>query len=102
MGKIKTIDVNAKEWFDKVNGNSYFSGIVTINYGMEDLREYIMPFQYGYGSQYEFTALKLVRDNEPETAKLSTSGSLRLFCEDCNIILRRSLKENCLKGELTQ
>ena len=34
--KIKTIDIQAKEWFDKVNGNSYFSANVTINYGHEN------------------------------------------------------------------
>jgi len=33
--KIKTIDVNVKEWFDKVNGNSYFAGTVSLNFGMK-------------------------------------------------------------------
>ena len=33
--KIKTLDITAKEWFDKVNGNSYFSAQVTVNFGME-------------------------------------------------------------------
>jgi hypothetical protein len=38
----------AKEWFDKVNGNSYWSARV------EDIEKditYIFPFQYGYGDQ---------------------------------------------------
>ena len=34
--KVKTIDVQVKEWFDKVNGNSYFAGIITINFGMKN------------------------------------------------------------------
>lgn len=25
--QIKTIEVRVKEWFDKVNGNSYFGGL---------------------------------------------------------------------------
>ena len=25
LNELKTIDLTAKEWFDKVNGNSYFS-----------------------------------------------------------------------------
>ena len=38
----------AKEWFDKVNGNSYWSARV------EDIEKditYVFPFQYGYGDQ---------------------------------------------------
>ena len=31
--KTKTIDVNAKEWFDNKNGNSYFCGTITLNFG---------------------------------------------------------------------
>ena len=34
--ETKTIDVNAKEWFDKINGNSYFCGTITLNYGMNN------------------------------------------------------------------
>jgi hypothetical protein len=32
---INTIDIQAKEWFDRINGNSYFSGQVTLDYGQE-------------------------------------------------------------------
>ena len=41
----QTIDINAKEWFDKVNGNSYFCGTITINYGMKTEQTFLMPFQ---------------------------------------------------------
>ena len=40
-----------KEWFDKINGNSYFASQV------EDIERditYKFPFQYGYGSQSEY------------------------------------------------
>ena len=40
---IKTIDIQAKEWFDKVNGNSYFSAIATINYGLQDQKTINVP-----------------------------------------------------------
>ena len=36
LSQLKTIDINAKEWRDKINGNSYFSSDVTLNYGMEN------------------------------------------------------------------
>lgn len=34
---IKTIDVSAKEWFDKSAGNSYFSGqVITLRRNMQE------------------------------------------------------------------
>ena len=56
--KIKTIDIIAKEWFDKVNGNSYFSAIVEINFNMKDSKVIEIPFQYGYGDSYRYSALE--------------------------------------------
>ena len=49
--KIKYI-ATVKEWHDKINGNTYFSASI------DDLvkdKIYKIPFQYGYGSQGEFT-----------------------------------------------
>ena len=53
----KSITINAKEWFDKVNGNSYFAGTIQV-----DDKEYLMPFQYGYGTQFEQEAKKLLTE----------------------------------------
>jgi hypothetical protein len=58
---IKTIDVSCKEWFDKVNGNYYFSAKVVLNHGMEDEVTYKIPFQYGYDDQYRHEALNKVK-----------------------------------------
>ena len=44
--KTKTIDIRAKEWFDKTFGNSYFAGTITINKGTETEETFLMPFQY--------------------------------------------------------
>lgn len=49
---LKTIDIQAYEWFDKVNGNSYFAAIVTTNFGLSDKKQVKLPFQYGYGDHY--------------------------------------------------
>lgn len=49
---MNSIFVHGKTWFDKVNGNSYFSARVEID-GKEVAR---IPFQYGYGDQYLFEA----------------------------------------------
>ena len=31
---MKTLDINAREWFDKVNGNSYFSAQIVVDYDL--------------------------------------------------------------------
>jgi hypothetical protein len=43
--KVKTIDITAKEWFDKTFGNSYFSAQIILNYGLKDQEKYCLPFQ---------------------------------------------------------
>lgn len=95
----KTIDINCLEWFDRINGNSYFAGNVTVNYGMADEFKFYLPFQYGYGNQYEHEA----------GTQLSKRGYLPCFegyglpryCRENNIILRSSLIDKCKKRELT-
>lgn len=62
INDIKTIDVNALSWFDKVNGNSYFSARVTLNYGTPSEVSHSLPFQYGYGDQYRYEALSVLVD----------------------------------------
>ena len=96
--KIKTIDVNALEWFDRVNGNSYFAGTVTVNYGTKTERSFNIPFQYGYGEQYLQEALSLLK--EKRIIPDNCNRPLWAFCQDSGIILRTSKYENCKKREL--
>jgi hypothetical protein len=95
--QIKTIDIQVKEWRDKTYGNTYFAAIVAVNYGMEDEREYKLPFQYGYGDHAKNMAYKELQKvgeiNEP-------NGSFWQYCKDNNIITRFTVKENCLQREL--
>lgn len=100
---IHTIDINAKEWFDKVNGNSYFAGTVTANYGMEDSQTFKMPFQYGYGDSYEDEAATVLDNAGVITLTKHANGSrepLYTYCKNNNIIVRRSKQKNCKKAEL--
>lgn len=115
MNTIKTIDIEAKTWFDKVNGNSYFACLITTNYGMsnqiskenkfspsEYYKEEVfkIPFTYGYGNQFEYEAIKLLKENNilPE----NLGGYLREYCENNDIILRVSHDTKCLKRELKE
>lgn len=94
---IKTIDINAKTWFDKTYGNSYFAAIVVVNYGTPEAKELILPFQYGYGSQYEQEAKQALIDN----GLLPTAcPSLWSYCQNNGIVLRSHNQKNCLKREL--
>jgi hypothetical protein len=94
--QVNTIDINAKEWFDRVNGNSYFAGYVTINYGQPDAIKINMPFQYGYGDSYQYAGIKALNElghiTETHTAALRNSG----------IILRSNIQRGCKKRDLMQ
>lgn len=60
---IKTVDLTTLEWFDKVNGNTYFCSRIVVNYGMTDQSVFIDPFQYGYGSSSEFTCMDILKNH---------------------------------------
>ena len=64
---LKTVDIEAFEHFDKINGNSYFSALVTLNSGLENEEIHAIPFQYGYGSQFEHEAKELLKKLFPRT-----------------------------------
>ena len=92
---IKTVDLTTLEWFDKVNGNSYFCSRIVVNYGMKDESVFIDSFKYGYGSQSEWTCMYLLKkyyDGLPDVIwRLKESG----------IIIRIS-RRYALKRELKQ
>jgi hypothetical protein len=49
VSDIKTIHVTISKWFDKANGNTYFSGFILIN----NQERIFIPFTYGYDRFYE-------------------------------------------------
>lgn len=98
---IKTIDINAKEWFDKLNGNSYFAGEVVTDYGTTKQKVYKMPFQYGYGDAFRYQGFKTL-EKEGLIKEDLKFKSIWQYCEDNNIILRSSIQRNCLKKELKE
>lgn len=97
---MKTLDIKARTWFDKVNGNSYFTTVITIDYGTPQQKEIKLPFQYGYGSQYESEAKAVL--TEHNYISCSYGQSLYSYCKENNIILRSDNRKNCLKRELKE
>lgn len=101
INNIQTVDVNALEWFDKVNGNSYFAGKVIMNYGTDDQITLELPYQYGYGEQYEYSALEAIKTALDLVRETPGPYSLWRFCDSHSIKLR-SNKRSAKKAELKQ
>ncbi len=88
---IKTIDVNGREWFDRVNGNSYFTATVVINYAMEDEKVIEIPFTYGYGDQYLYESLKTIEANISCPTRWCRERGIILRAHKCNVTRKRDL-----------
>lgn len=79
--KVKSITVIGKLWFDKVNGNSYHTAKVLIN-GEHYCN---IPFQYGYGDQYEQSALEqLTKDGYFKDMEKYQNGTSECFWRYCD------------------
>ena len=48
----RSVFIEAREWFDKVNGNSYFSARIWVDGEIVS----VLPMQYGYESHYKTVA----------------------------------------------
>lgn len=89
----KIIQVTAKEWFDKINGNSYFSAKIWL----DDELIAVLPMQYGYSDTYKYES----------TAKLKELGILKSSSPHCsqiekdnNVKFLFTKHENCKKKDV--
>lgn len=97
--KMKTLDIKALSWFDKINGNTYFSALVIINFGTSTERTFKIPYQYGYGETYLYEANNILRENNIIDNSIITS--LWKYCKENDIILRHSIN-SAKKKELKE
>lgn len=93
---MKTLDIQAKQWHDSKNGNSYFSALITIDYLLSTEKNFSIPFQYGYGNQFEFEALKVLQIKNLIPTNYAV---LSRFCADNKTELNSNIKRNCTKKE---
>ena len=56
--KTDLIEVHGREWFDKINGNSYHCVYISINGSLV----ITVPFQYGYGDSYIQSATQALNE----------------------------------------
>jgi hypothetical protein len=97
---MKTIDVMAKSYFDKANGNSYFSARVIIDLDAQgNGKVYYIPYEYGYGEQYITAACDLLIGAKllPGIAK----SILESYCRNNDIVLRHGIAKGCTKEDVT-
>lgn len=94
---MKTLDINAREWFDKVNGNSYFSASIVIDYDLPTNKKYFLPFQYGYGDSFQWQSLKHLKEVGEIPENVTHLWQLR----DNGVIIRTN-KRDTLKRDLKE
>lgn len=93
--KIKTIDIHAREWFDRINGNTYFSGSVTTDLGTKKEKIWAMPLQYGNNDQYKYKAIRILF----ELKLIPTERIFELENKE-KIIIRANIQKGCKKKEV--
>lgn len=76
-----------REWFDKVNGNSYFASRI---YRNDELLA-VLPFQYGYGTHHEWEAMRELQKQGKQKNAKNPSAVFNLIekIENCS---QRSVK----------
>ena len=94
------ITIIGRRWFDRINGNTYFSAVGIIN-GNEVVK---IPFEYGYGDHYSdriFTEMEK-KGYLPDVEHYSNGGSERLwqYCERKGITKYTSVSDVSRKKDL--
>lgn len=98
---VHSIDVLAKSWFDKTNGNTYFSSRIILNLDMYGNGIVItIPFMYGYGDTYLYNSFEMLGYKAGYETPLLRSP--RQFCIEHNIVLRNGITRDCKKRDVTE
>ena len=71
--RIKSVTILGRLWHDKINGNTYHSARVFV----DGVCVAAVPFQYGYGNQFEWNAI----DALEATGKFKGKSARRVDAE---------------------
>ena len=55
--KVRRVTIIGRKWFDRLNGNTYFTAEILVN----GIHVHSMPYEYGYDSQYEHSSMDWLR-----------------------------------------
>lgn len=100
LSELKTIDIYAKEWRDKINGNSYFSSRVILNLEHENELIIEIPFQYGYEEAYLFESMDAVKHLFPASRWYKESLQKWQAKDLYKFKLNYGIIKDCLKRDL--
>jgi hypothetical protein len=89
--QITSLQITAKEWFDRINGNSYFSARITVN-GNEDI---VIPFTYGYGDAWQWAAKTAL-----DKAGYETKYNPERHCQENRIPYAGNIEKGCKKRDV--
>ena len=95
--KTNKIIITAKEWYDRINGNSYFAAKIELE--NENL---FIPFTYGYEDAYLYEAIALLIKKNYLPTTVQNAWTLKKYCDDKKIVLFYQIQKNCLKRQLKQ
>jgi len=102
--KISSISILAKEWFDKINGNSYFSAEIIVNKDRPDEKIFSLPYQGGYGDAYLHEATTKLRNEHMLPGFIEYANglneTLKVYCERNGISLLWYKQIGCKKRDL--
>ena len=96
---VKAITVIGRRWFDKINGNTYFSADILVNNQLV----HSIKYQYGYGDFYMQAAgewLAKYGYTHPEKYEFGGITPLWRYCEDNNISLYKTVTDVMRKKDL--
>ena len=100
MDQPKAIHISGRRWFEKTNGNTYHS----VRIYVDGEHVHTIPFEYGYGSQWEWTARGWLENAGYlpgiEARPGSPGEALWVYCERKGIKLVREVVDVSRKRDL--
>jgi hypothetical protein len=100
LSELKTIDIEALGYRDKVNGVSYFSSNVILNHGLNNSIQLKIPFQNGYELQYLATSLNEVSKHFKRSQWYKRYMNKDMIEKKYNIKISHKITKGCKKREL--
>lgn len=89
MKKVTKIELHARRWFQRTHGNTYHSVNIDIVFGDKTHEFYRIPYEYGYGRQFEQTAYDYLIEYGflPSQERYNNGGrkGLSVYCDDNDI-----------------
>jgi len=97
--EVKAITVIGRRWFDKINGNTYFSADILVN----NVLVHSIHYQYGYDDFYMQAAGEWLSKNgytHPEHYEFGGITPLWSYCRDNDITLFNTVTDVMRKKDL--